>query len=146
MIKRSDDIEIHTVKPFKPPPEYVTCPLCKRNVQSQAIGGHLSLKHGIKGVSLDSLKTMTLRGTAKKILGDLEIESKKKVLDEALYTAESGPEKEAESVSPDGPPEPAEVNPEETDNPENQVERPKKKMKRVGLWPWARWVEVDDDE
>ncbi|GAI74344.1 unnamed protein product, partial [marine sediment metagenome] len=44
MIKQRDDIEIHKLKPFKPPPEYITCPLCKRNVQSQAIGGHLSLK------------------------------------------------------------------------------------------------------
>lgn len=103
------------------------------------------MKHGIKGVTLDSLKTMTLRGTAKKILGDLEVESKKKVLDEALYSAENDSEKEAESVSPGGPLEPAEVNPAETDNPEDQAEKPKKKTRRFGLWPWVREVEVDDD-
>ena len=126
MIKRNDDIEIHTLKPFKPPPEYITCPLCKRNVQSQAIGGHLSLKHGIKGVTLDSLKTMTLRGTAKKILGDLEIEGKKKVLDEALYTAENGPEKEAVSVSPGGPSESAES---------AEPEGAKEERRKINLYP-----------
>ena len=137
MIKRNDEIEIHTLKPFKPPPEYVTCPLCRRNVQSKAIGGHLSLKHKIRGVTLDSLKTMTLRGTAKKVLRELEIEGKKKLLDEAVYEGESGPKKEVQ--------ESAEIESEDLENPEEQVQRPKKKTKTVGLWPWSREIEVDEE-
>lgn len=103
MIRRNDDLEIHTTKPMRPPPEYITCPLCRRNVQSQAIGGHLNFKHEIRGVSLDDLKTMTLRGTARKILSDLELEGKKKLLDEAVYAVESDSKKENKGDNP-GPP------------------------------------------
>ncbi|GAI00566.1 unnamed protein product, partial [marine sediment metagenome] len=96
--------------------------------------------------TLVSLKTMTLRGTAGKILGDLEIEGKKKLLDEALYTAGNGPEKEAQDEAQDEAQESAEAHSEDRKNPEAQAQvEHKKKTKTVGLWPWVREVEVDED-
>ena len=103
MIKQNETIEVHKIKLVKSPPEYITCPLCRKNVQSQAVGGHLNFKHNITGVSLAEIKTMTLRGEAKKVLGELEIEGKKRLLDDAVYTINGDSKKEIEDVRPGNP-------------------------------------------
>ena len=82
MKKQADELKIHTTKPMKGSPEFITCPLCSRKIQSRGIGGHLNFIHKIKGISLNDIEAMTLRGTAEKELRDLEIEGKKRLLED----------------------------------------------------------------
>jgi len=108
MKKQADELKIHTTKPMKGSPEFITCPLCSRKIQSRGIGGHLNFIHKIKGVSLNDIESMTLRGTVEKTLKDLEIEGKKRLLEDVSpakidLDSPAGPESKPDLEAPADP-------------------------------------------